>query len=79
MAKEFKVIRPIQHTISSIVGKNWEIIASELGKCTSPDQLHRIAVSLLIYCVCTCITCHLITCVCSLLKNIDIVYVDAVC
>jgi hypothetical protein len=45
LAKEFKIIRPIQHTISSFIGKNWEIIAKKLPEHTNPDSLLRFAVS----------------------------------
>ena len=45
MAKEFKVIRPIQNAVSTFIGKAWEIIANKLPEYTSPDNLLRFAVS----------------------------------
>ncbi|CAB3986056.1 Hypothetical predicted protein [Paramuricea clavata] len=43
MAKELKIITPIQNTISSFVGKEWGIIASQLPELTNPEQLFRFA------------------------------------
>ncbi len=45
LAKEFEILRPIQRTISSFIGKKWEIIAEKLPEYTNPDSLLRFAVS----------------------------------